>query len=255
MRQIGRSDTAEGASAMSEHVGYLLEPLRDSAEFTLYRGHEPGDPASVLVVAPAAEQPSPQSRRQLEHECSLAADLDPAWTAWPVEVTRRDGRTMLILEDPGGEPLDWVLERREGQPFELTRVVRIAIGLATALGRVHRQGLIHKDVKPANVLVDDADHVWLTGFGIASRLPRESQAPAPPEIIAGTLAYMAPEQTGRMNRSKDRPENLAHCAVARKPESSCTTRSRLFPVISAIGGGARVTLDDDCDERHRRTQM
>jgi serine/threonine protein kinase len=115
---------------------------------------------------------------------------------------------MLILTDPGGEPLDRVLERREGQPLELTRALRIAIGLATALGRVHRQGLIHKDVKPANVLVDDADHVWLTGFGIASRLPRESQAPAPPEIIAGTLAYMAPEQTGRMNRSIDTRSDL-----------------------------------------------
>ena len=115
---------------------------------------------------------------------------------------------MLILTDPGGEPLDRVLERSEGQPLELTRVLRIAIGLATALGRVHRQGLIHKDIKPANVLVDDADHVWLTGFGIASRLPRESQAPAPPEIIAGTLAYMAPEQTGRMNRSIDTRSDL-----------------------------------------------
>jgi hypothetical protein len=123
---------------MPEHVGYLLEPLRDSGEFTLYRGHELGDPSSVLVVAPAAEQPSPQSLRQLEHECSLAADLDPAWAARPVEVIRRDGRTMLILTDPGGEPLDRVLERRGGQPLELTRALRIAIGLATALGRVHR---------------------------------------------------------------------------------------------------------------------
>src|ERR1700687_466902 len=198
---------------MPQHVGYLLERLRESGEFALYRRHEPGDPSSVLVVTPSAEQPSPQSLRQLEHECSLATDLDPAWAARPVEVTRREGRTMLVLEDPGGEPLDRVLERCDGQPLELTRALRIAIGLATALGRVHRQGLIHKDVKPANVLVDDADNVWLTGFGIASRLPRESQAPAPPEIIAGTLAYMAPEQTGRMNRSIDTRSDLYSLGV------------------------------------------
>src|SRR5260370_11593555 len=103
---------------------------------------------------------------------------------------------MLILTDPGGEPLDRILERRAGQSLELTRALRIAIGLATALGRVHRQGLIHKDIKPANVLVDDADHVWLTGFGMASRLPREAQPAAPPDIMAGTLSYMPPEQTG-----------------------------------------------------------
>ena len=111
MRQIARTETVDGSSPMPEHVRYLLEALRDDGEFTLYRGHEPGEQASVLIVAPAAEQPSPQSLRQLEHECALAADLDPAWAARPVEVTRRNGRTMLILEDPGGEPLDRVLER------------------------------------------------------------------------------------------------------------------------------------------------
>ena len=75
--------------------------------------------------------------------------------------------------------------------------------------RVHQRGLIHKDIKPANILVNSATgQVWLTGFGIASRLPRERQAPVPPEVIAGTLAYMAPEQTGRMNRSIDSRSDL-----------------------------------------------
>jgi PAS domain S-box-containing protein len=74
---------------------------------------------------------------------------------------------------------------------------------------MHERGLIHKDIKPTNILVDAASGgVWLTGFGIASRLPREHQAPAPPEVIAGTLAYMAPEQTGRMNRSVDSRSDL-----------------------------------------------
>ena len=71
----------------------------------------------------------------------------------------------------------------------------------------------HKDIKPANVLVDGDDDVWLTGFGIASRLPRERQAPEPPEFIAGTLAYMAPEQTGRMNRSIDSRSDLYSLGV------------------------------------------
>ena len=112
---------------------------------------------------------------------------------------------MLVLEDPGGEPL----ERLVGGPMELRQFLRLAIGLSAALGRVHQRGLIHKDIKPANALVNaSTGQVWLTGFGIASRLARERQSPEPPEIIAGTLAYMAPEQTGRMNRSIDSRSDL-----------------------------------------------
>lgn len=80
--------------------------------------------------------------------------------------------------------------------------------MSSALNNAHRRGLIHKDVKPENVLADNADDVWLTGFGIASRVPRERQGPALPEIVAGTLAYMSPEQTGRMNRSTDTRSDL-----------------------------------------------
>src|SRR5229473_6655346 len=195
-------------SSISGPSGFVLVPIREGADFTLYRGRQRGNPSPVLVVALTAEQPSPQGLRRLEHEYSLAVELDPAWAAKPLALTRHEGRTILILTDPGGKPLDLVLERDQGQPLDLTRVLRIAIGLATALGQVHRQGLIHKDIKPGNLLVDDAGNVWLTGFGIASQLPRERQSPVPPEIIAGTLAYMAPEQTGRMNRSIDARSDL-----------------------------------------------
>jgi serine/threonine protein kinase len=76
-----------------------------------------------------------------------------------------------------------------GRPMDITQFLRIAVPLAAVIGRVHARGLIHKDIVPANILVDAASgSVRLTGFGIASRLPRERQAPAPPEEIAGTLA-------------------------------------------------------------------
>ena len=89
-----------------------------------------------------------------------------------------------------------------GKPLDPPRFLHIAISLAAACRRMHASGLIHKDIKPANVLVGEDGHgVRLTGFGIASRLAREQQGAEPPEVIAGTLAYMAPEQTGRMNRS------------------------------------------------------
>src|SRR6202043_2069639 len=112
---------------------------------------------------------------------------------------------MLVLEDTRSEPLDRLL----GAPMEVRSFLHLAIAIATALTQVHRRGLVHKDIKPANILVNrTTGEVKLTGFGIASRLPRERQAPAPPESIAGTLAYMAPEQTGRMNRSIDARSDL-----------------------------------------------
>jgi PAS domain S-box-containing protein len=192
--------------------GYVLVPLRESADFTLYRGLKHDDPSPVLAIA-LCEQPSPQSIRRLMHEYSLAAELDPAWAAKPLAITRHEGRTILLLKDPGGQPLDRILERDQGQPLDLTRFLSTAIGLARTLGQVHQQGLIHKDIKPANVLVDDTGNAWLTGFGIASQLPRERQSPEPPEFVAGTLAYMAPEQTGRMNRSIDSRSDLYSLGV------------------------------------------
>jgi PAS domain S-box-containing protein len=169
------------------------------------RGDADGNRNTVLVVRPSAEHPTSDSLNRLTHEYGLKDDLDNAWSARPVALTHYNDRMTLVLEDPGGTPIDRLL----GRPWEISHFLRIAIPLAGVLLQVHARGLIHKDIKPANILVDPASGgVWLTGFGIASRLPREHQAPAPPEVIAGTLAYMAPEQTGRMNRSVDSRSDL-----------------------------------------------
>src|SRR6202035_5466270 len=99
-----------------------------------------------------------QGFRRLEHEYSLAGELDPSWAAKPLALTHHEGRTILVLEDLGGALLDQVLEREQGEPLDLTRFLRVAIGLASGLGQVHRQGLIHKDIKPANVLADEVSN-------------------------------------------------------------------------------------------------
>jgi len=96
----GRASVATRISPISGPSGYELVPLRENLGFTLYRGRQQGNPSPILAVALAAEQPSPHSIRRLEHEYSLAAELDPAWAAKPLALTRHEGRTILLLNDP-----------------------------------------------------------------------------------------------------------------------------------------------------------
>ena len=215
-----------------------------------------GDRHAFIPFLSGAEHPTLESINRLTHEYELKDYLDCAWALRPVELVRERGRTMLVVEYTGGEPLDRLI----GEPMEVGRFLRLAVALSAALGRLHGRGLIHKDIKPANVIVDSAaGHVWLTGFGIASRLPRERQAPEPPEIIAGTLAYMAPEQTGRMNRSVDArsdlyalgvtlyqmvtgvlpfaaadPMELVHCHIARQAVPPAERTPGVPAAISAV---------------------
>jgi PAS domain S-box-containing protein len=185
--------------------GYASEILWEDGEFVLCRGTWNGEALPLLATMPSSAQPSAETLARLQHAYAVREELDPAWAARPLRLQLHQGRLTLFSEDPGGEPLLRLLTR----PLEINAFLRFAVGIASALAQVHRRGLIHKDIKPANVLVSSGTgQVWLTGFGIASRLPRERQPPAPPEVIAGTLAYMAPEQTGRMNRSIDSRSDL-----------------------------------------------
>jgi serine/threonine protein kinase len=186
---------------VSNLSGYAFSPLRDG-DFPLYRGS--GDSlAPVLLVT--AEQTSHAHLERLEHEYALRSELDGAWAARPIALSLHQGQFALVLEDPGGKPLDG----RLGAPLQIPEFLRIAIPLTGALRQVHARGLIHKDIRPANILVNVASGgVWLTGFGIAAHVPRDRHTADESEVIAGTLAYMAPEQTGRMNRSIDARSDL-----------------------------------------------
>src|SRR5262249_59549952 len=105
---------------------------------------------AVLFVMPAADQPSRSSLDHLTHEYELKDELDETWAVRPLELVRDTGRTMLVLEDAGGEPLQTLL----GAPMEMGCFVRLAVGMAAALGKLHQRGLLHKDIKPANFLVN-----------------------------------------------------------------------------------------------------
>src|SRR5882724_2993608 len=138
----------EGAPGrVSDLSSYAFSSLRDG-DLKLHRGSGPGV-ASILLVTP--ENASRASLKRLEHEYALRADLDAAWAARPIELSLHRNRSALVLEDPGGDLLDLQLDRPRG----IREFLRIGISLARALRQVHARGLIHKDIKPANILVDD----------------------------------------------------------------------------------------------------
>lgn len=242
-----------------EWAGDSLEVLWEDTERVfckLSRQDAENSRYAFIPVLPDSDHPTIQSINRLTCEYGLKEFLDAAWALRPTELVREHGQTMLMVEYSGGDPLDRLI----GQPMEIGLFLRLAVALSAALRQLHGRGLIHKDIKPANVVVNSTTgQVWLTGFGVASRLPRERQSPEPPEFIAGTLAYMAPEQTGRVNRSIDSrsdlyslgvtlyelltgslpftasdPMELVHCHIARQPKKP-GERLRYVPTsVSAI---------------------
>jgi predicted ATPase len=250
-----------------------LEVLWEDGERAFCRTSRRGRGArgrSRIAVIAATDPPVPGSLDRLVHEYELKEHLDSAWALRPVELMRAPGRTMLIVESAGGEPLHGLV----GAPMEIGQFLRIGVGLSAALRGLHERGLVHKDIKPSNIVVDTAKaKAWLTGFGIASQLPRERQSPEPPEFIAGTLAYMAPEQTGRMNRSIDSrsdlyalgvtfyqmltgslpftatdPMDWVHCHIARTPPPPS---ERLASVPAAVSAIVMKLLAKAAEERYQ----
>ena len=253
---------------MRDLSGFTFSRLRQG-ELALYEGQADGL-KSILLVSPTKEAVLRRSIERLDHEYSLRTHLDSRWAACPISLTDHDYRRALVLEHPGGQLLAQLL----GRPLDVAQFLNVAIPLTVALRGAHEAGLVHKDIKPENVLLDWArGRAWLIGFGFASRLPSERQLPEPVEIIAGTLAYMAPEQTGRMNRPVDSRSDLyalgvtfyeilvgelpfvamdplewVHCHVARQPISP---KRRIPTIPDQIASIVMKLLSKPAEERYQ----
>src|SRR3970040_2027910 len=117
---------------------YRLETIRKDDEFILYSGTRQTDAtsSSIFVLTPASEHPAVASLRRMDEQDCMAAELGPDWAVIPTGPVKHHGRTMLVLANPGGDPLD----RFIGTPPELRQFLRLAIGLSAALGRLHERG-------------------------------------------------------------------------------------------------------------------
>jgi serine/threonine protein kinase len=176
---------------VTELSRFAFEVLRKDEHFILYRGRGKDGSSQILLRSPTSQHPTLQNIKRLEQAYSLKEELDPAWAVRPIEFAWHWDRTVLVLEDPGGVPLDQLL----GQPLDLALSLRIAISLLSAIGHLHQRGINHKDIKPAHVLVTlDIGRCWLMGFGISRGFPGNANLRNRPSLLT------EPFHTWRPNR-------------------------------------------------------
>ncbi len=185
------------------HIG---ETIHRGRHFSIYRGIRLDDSAGVIVKVDDAQQAEPQASARLEREYALTRSLDDSGIVIAHSVQRVGRHCALVFPDSGRISLAHYLE---GRTLPLPLFFLVARQVAETLGRLHARDVVHKDIKPANILVDPQTlSVQLTDFGIAVTRARETASTLAPEELEGTPHYIAPEQTGRMNRSIDGRSDL-----------------------------------------------
>ena len=180
--------------------------LRHTDGSSLYRVVQPpGAPGPPLLLAVCSGALSlPVARRRMDHAYSFRARLDPACATVPLRRLQHAGMPALLLADPGGQPLSTMLDG----PMPVGRLLDLGMGIARALDALHRRGIVHKDLRPANILVDAHGGVFLTGFGGASLAAREMPHGENVLEMGDSLPYLSPEQTGRLDRVVDTRSDL-----------------------------------------------
>ncbi|ODH02315.1 serine/threonine protein kinase [Nostoc sp. KVJ20] len=179
--------------------------IYSSNNSVVYRGIKLSDRTPVILKVLKQDYPtaSELTRYRQEYEITRSLNLEGAIKAYSQQEYQRT--LIILLEDFGGESLErWIQQRSEFCPMPLSAFLSLAIKLTGILGRIHAAGVIHKDINPSNIVFNlDTGVVKFIDFGIATRFNRTNPTFKNPHVLEGTLAYLSPEQTGRMNRLLD----------------------------------------------------
>ncbi|MDM8549539.1 AAA family ATPase [Desulfobacterales bacterium HSG2] len=244
---------------MTNIPGYQIAgQIYESTNSLVYRGLRDRDSLPVVLKVLKEDYPTPEELTRYRQEYDITrglADSEGVVRAYSLE---KYGNTLMIcLEDFGGESLGhWLAERQ----MSLTEQLTLAVRAAEILGQIHRQDIIHKDISPANLVLNPTTGVLkFIDFGISTRLSKQHPTLRNPDVLEGTLPYISPEQTGRMNRaldyrtdfyslgatfyelftgkrpfeSKDAVE-LVHSHIALRPVPPCEISPELPTVVSDI---------------------
>jgi predicted ATPase/signal transduction histidine kinase len=192
--------------------GYTVtEKLYEDFKTIVYRATRQHDNRSVIFKILRTEYPTPREIARIKHEYEITRNLEVEGIVKPHGLEKYNGLS-LVLEDFDGKSLKQFISSTK---LNLLLFLRLAIQLTETLGKIHAQNIIHKDIKPLNIIFNPVtQQVKITDFSIASRLSRETQGINNPNLLEGTLAYMSPEQTGRMNRVIDYRTDLYSLGVS-----------------------------------------
>ncbi|WP_394779967.1 serine/threonine protein kinase, partial [Undibacterium sp.] len=263
----------------------ITERLHTSERSLVYRASSVQFNTGVIVKIPNKESPSFQEIAQFKREYAIARRCSHAGVVQPLALRQEAGRWTMIHEDIGGQSLNRLLREHWPQAGDtavphgiaLDDFFDIALQLCAALEVVHGNGIIHKDINPSNLVWNHAQRrLQLIDFGIASELGQETQRIDNPNMLEGTLRYMAPEQTGRMNRIVDyradyyavgatfyellagRPlfaatdaMELVHCHIARIPDWTLPELALLPPALLAV---LQRLLEKNAEQRYQSLQ-
>jgi diguanylate cyclase (GGDEF)-like protein len=196
---------------MREFPGYAsIEEVGETRHSVVYRARSLSRPGTVIIKVLKADNPTAAEVARFKHDYQLIQDSSLEGIVKTLDIISRDGLLALVMEDFDAPSLHGLI------PAGLTvqRFLDLAVRIADILGNLHRSGITHRDIKPANILIKEAqDIIKLTDFGMASEITRANGDIYNPAVIEGTLAYLSPEQTGRINCPVDYRSDLYSLGV------------------------------------------
>ncbi len=184
----------------------LGKRIYESEKSLVVKAVRDADGLPVVLKVLRNEFPSLTELARYQREFEILNALETAGVVKAYDLLRQDKSLILVLEDFGGFSVAELLKQR---PVSIDEFFDIATQLTGALAEIHDAKIVHKDINPHNVIINPSTgEVKITDFGIATRFTRETPMLGSPDVLEGTLHYLSPEQTGRMNRTLDSRSDL-----------------------------------------------
>ncbi|HEY9848465.1 MAG TPA: AAA family ATPase [Leptolyngbyaceae cyanobacterium] len=235
----------------------VQEQIYESANSLVYRARRESDNQPVILKILKENYPTPQELARYRTEYNITKSLNLPGVAKVYDLHKHENTLVISLEDFGSESLKFLMQQRL---FSLKEFLLIAIATTETLGQIHAVNIIHKDINPSNIILNPTTkQLKIIDFGISTQLMRENTILKNPNILEGTLAYISPEQTGRMNRSLDYRTDyyslgvtfyelltgklpfetedaleLVHCHIARQPVPLHEIEPKIPLIVSQI---------------------